>query len=130
MQIIQTVGKRKTAIARIKLSPSTKEGKIRINKKKLEEYIQISYFKDIVKQPLVHVEEDQKYDIFVNVYGGGIKGQVEAIRLGIARAFCKLNEEYRIKFKPEKLLTRDTRKVERKKYGRRKARRKFQFSKR
>ena len=130
MKIIQTVGKRKTSIARIKLSSSDNEGTIKINKKKIEEYIQNPYFLDIIKKPLSIIDSEEKYDILINVYGGGVKGQAEAIQLGIARALCQIDESYRILFKPDKLLTRDTRKVERKKYGRRKARKKFQFSKR
>ncbi len=130
METIQTVGKRKTAIARIKLTPAKKEGNIKINKKKIEEYVQLTCFIATIKQPLFLTKTEKKYDISVNVHGGGVKGQAEAIQLGIARALCKVNEEYRIPFKPHKMLTRDTRKVERKKYGRSKARKRFQFSKR
>ena len=128
MEVINTIGRRKTSIARLYLKPG--KGKIVINKRELGDYFPSEIMQTVVKQPLVLVEEDGKNDVQINVGGGGMKGQAEAIRLAIARALCEVNDEYRSPLKKEGFLTRDPRMVERKKYGRRKARKRFQFSKR
>ena len=128
MDVINTVGRRKTSIARIYLQPG--KGNIDVNKRKIDDYFASEILQTIVKQPLESVEANGKYDIKANVDGGGSKGQAEALRLAIARALCEVDPEYRPPLKKEGFLTRDPRMVERKKYGRRKARRRFQFSKR
>jgi small subunit ribosomal protein S9 len=128
MEVINTIGRRKTSIARIYLQPGN--GNISVNNKEIQEYFPVDIMQIIVKQPLTIVDADGKYDIHVNVDGGGVKGQAEAVRLAIARALCEVDPEYRPPLKKEGFLTRDSRMVERKKYGRRKARRRFQFSKR
>lgn len=128
MEIINTIGRRKTSVARIYLRKG--KGNIQINKVTLENYFPIISIASLVKQPLVQLEVENKYDIRVNVKGGGFKGQAEAIRLAIARALCEENAEFKPSLKKEGFLTRDPRMVERKKYGRRKARKRFQFSKR
>ena len=128
MEVVNTIGRRKTSIARIYLQPG--KGEIEVNKRKVGEYFPSEILQTIVKQPLNTVDADGKYDIKANVDGGGFKGQAEALRLAIARALCEVDPEYRPPLKKEGFLTRDPRMVERKKYGRRKARRRFQFSKR
>jgi small subunit ribosomal protein S9 len=126
--LTNTIGRRKTAVARIYIKPGN--GVITINQKALNDYFTLETLQTIVKQPLVLLSEAENYDIYVNVNGGGINGQAEAVRMAIARALVELNPESRPSLKKEKFLTRDSRMVERKKYGRRKARRRFQFSKR
>jgi small subunit ribosomal protein S9 len=128
MEVINTIGRRKTSVARIYVQPG--KGNISVNNKDMNEYFPVDIMQIIVKQPLVTVDVDGKYDIKVNVDGGGVKGQAEAVRLAIARALCEIDSDYRTPLKKEGFLTRDSRMVERKKYGRRKARRRFQFSKR
>lgn len=128
MDIINAVGRRKTSIARIYLQSG--KGEIKINKLPLETYFPFVSISSLVKQPLLQVEVADQYDIRVNVAGGGFKGQAEAVRLAIARALCQVNAEFRPSLKKEGFLTRDPRMVERKKYGRKKARKSFQFSKR
>ena len=128
MEKINKIGRRKTAVARIFLSPGN--GAVSVNKRTLEEYFPSEILRTIVYQPLTTTQELGKFDIFINVKGGGISGQAEAIRMAIARALAESNPENRPALKKEGFLTRDPRMVERKKYGRRKARRKFQFSKR
>jgi small subunit ribosomal protein S9 len=128
MEVVNTIGRRKTSIARIYVREG--KGVIQVNERQLDNYFPSPILQTIVKQPLVTVNEEGGYDIKVNVDGGGSKGQAEAIRLAIARALCEINEENRPALKKEGFLTRDPRMVERKKYGRRKARRRFQFSKR
>jgi small subunit ribosomal protein S9 len=128
MEIINTIGRRKTSVARIYLQPG--KGEITVNSKDMADYFPVDIMQIIVKQPLQTVEAEGKYDIKVNVDGGGVKGQAEAVRLAIARALCEVDGEFRGPLKKEGFLTRDSRMVERKKYGRRKARRRFQFSKR
>ena len=128
MEIINTIGRRKTSIARVYVQPG--KGQIRINHRDLNDYFKSEILQTTVKQAMTAVKVDGNYDITVNVEGGGVKGQAEAIRLGIARAMVKINGETRSPLRKEGLLTRDSRMVERKKPGRRKARRKFQFSKR
>ncbi|NJN24972.1 MAG: 30S ribosomal protein S9 [Cyclobacteriaceae bacterium] len=128
MEIISKIGRRKTAVARLYLSPGN--GSVSINGRTLEDYFPSEIHKIIIKQPFVLLGADGKYDISVNVNGGGFTGQAEAIRLAVSRALCELNGENRPPLKKEGFLTRDPRMVERKKYGKRKARRRFQFSKR
>ncbi|QIE59658.1 30S ribosomal protein S9 [Rasiella rasia] len=128
METIHKIGRRKTAIARVYLSEG--KGNITINKRDLEKYFTTATLQYKVKQPLMLTDNETTFDISVNVFGGGITGQAEAIRLAIARAMCTLNDENRGILKPEGLLTRDPRMVERKKFGQKKARKKFQFSKR
>ena len=128
MEVISKIGRRKTSVARLYLSSG--KGTISINGRTLEDYFPSDIHKIIIKQPLVLLESDGKFDIKVNVNGGGFKGQAEAIRLAVSRALCELDGENRPPLKKEGFLTRDPRMVERKKYGRRKARRRFQFSKR
>jgi len=128
MEIINTIGRRKTSIARVYVKLG--KGQIIVNDRELNDYFQSEILQTTVKQALTLVKADGQYDVTVNVEGGGNKGQAEAIRLGIARALVNINTENRPPLKKEGLLTRDSRMVERKKPGRRKARRKFQFSKR
>jgi len=129
MEIINTTGRRKTAVARVYLSEG--KGQITVNKREFTEYFPVSTLQYIVKQPLNLCEVAGLYDVKVNLYGGGMNGQAEALRLGISRALLKINEtEYRPKLKAAGFLTRDPREVERKKPGRPKARKRFQFSKR
>ncbi len=128
MEVIHKIGRRKTAVARIYLKEGS--GNITVNKRELETYFTTGTLQYKVKQPLTLTNTSDNYDIKVNVYGGGITGQAEAIRLAISRALCEIDAENRATLKPEGLLTRDPRMVERKKYGQKKARKKFQFSKR
>lgn len=128
MDVINTIGRRKTSVARLYMKAG--KGEIKINNRDLKEFFPFEIYQTIVKQPLVLVAEDGNFDLNVNVSGGGFKGQAEAIRLAISRALCESNPEHRPPLKKEGWLTRDPRMVERKKPGRRKARRAFQFSKR
>ena len=128
MEVIHKIGRRKTAVARIYLSEGS--GKVTVNKKDLKDYFPMATLQYKVKQPLMLTENVENFDIKVNVFGGGITGQAEAIRLAISRAMCEIDAEHRLVLKPEGLLTRDPRMVERKKFGQKKARKKFQFSKR
>lgn len=121
-------GRRKKSIARVYLVPG--KGDIKINKRSLDEYFGLETLKVIVKQPLVATETEGKYDILVNVHGGGYTGQAGAIRHGIARALLKVDADYRPVLKKAGFLTRDPRMKERKKYGLKAARRAPQFSKR
>ncbi len=128
METIHKIGRRKTAVARVYLTEG--KGNITVNKREFAAYFTTPTLQYKVKQPLVLTENETTFDINVNVFGGGITGQAEAIRLALARAMCTLNDENRGILKPEGLLTRDPRMVERKKFGQKKARKKFQFSKR
>ncbi len=128
MEIINALGRRKAAVARVFVKEGT--GKILINKKELDNYFPSSMLQFVVKQPLNKLEVGEQYDIKINVKGGGFKGQAEAIRLGIARALIKINPEDKPALKAAGFVTRDPRVVERKKPGRPKARKRFQFSKR
>lgn len=128
MEVIHKIGRRKTAVARVYVSEG--KGNITINKKELSVYFPTATLQYKVKQPLTLTDNVETYDINVNVYGGGVTGQAEAVRLGISRALCEVDAEHRTTLKPEGLLTRDPRMVERKKFGQKKARKKFQFSKR
>ncbi len=125
---IQTVGKRKTSVARIYLKEGS--GGITVNGKAADEYFGRETLKMIIRQPLVAVDRLEKYDILVNVNGGGASGQAGAVKHGIARALIKAEEDLRPEVKKGGFLTRDDRAVERKKYGRHKARKRPQFSKR
>ncbi|MDT0555288.1 30S ribosomal protein S9 [Patiriisocius hiemis] len=128
METIHKIGRRKTAVARVYVSEG--KGNITINKRELNNYFTTPTLQYKVKQPLALTENEKSFDISINVHGGGVTGQAEAIRLGLSRVLCELNEENRAILKPEGLLTRDPRMVERKKFGQKKARKKFQFSKR
>ena len=129
MDKINVIGRRKAAVARLYMDKG--EGNILINGRPYEEYFNQRHVRQQIMAPFQVVELDTKlYDIKVNVKGGGFKGQAEAVRLAIARALVQLNEEYRPALKAHKYLTRDSRVVERKKYGKPKARKSFQFSKR
>jgi len=122
------VGRRKQAVTRVFLSKG--EGKITINNKDYKQYFSLIYLQNQVDLPLKTVELSDKYDVKINATGGGMKGQAEAAKLGIARALLEVNPEFRPALKAAGLLTRDPRSVERKKPGRKKARRSYQFSKR
>lgn len=126
--IANALGRRKCAVARVYVSEGT--GKITINKRDLTEYFPSTILQYVVKQPLALLEVAEKYDINVNLYGGGYTGQSQALRLAIARALVKINAEDKKALRAEGFMTRDSREVERKKPGRPKARRRFQFSKR
>jgi small subunit ribosomal protein S9 len=128
MDLINAIGRRKSAVARVYVSEGT--GKIIINKKELTEYFPSAILQYVVKQPLNLLEVAEKYDIKANLDGGGFTGQSQALRLAIARALVKINAEDKKNLKDHGFLTRDSRAVERKKPGRPKARRRFQFSKR
>lgn len=121
-------GRRKTSVARVRILPGS--GNITVNKKDLEDYFDYDTLKVIVKSPLEVTDNLDKYDVFVNVHGGGYTGQAGAIRHGISRALLKADSETRPALKQAGFLTRDPRMVERKKYGLKKARRAPQFSKR
>ena len=123
-----TVGRRKTSVARIVMKPGS--GVVTVNKKPLPQYFPLETLRGQVLLPFVTTETSGKYDVAVNVKGGGATGQAGAIRLGISRALVQVNEELRPKLRIEGLMTRDPREVERKKYGQKKARKRFQFSKR
>ena len=128
MEVIHKIGRRKTAVARVYMKPGS--GKVTINKKDLNESFTTSILQYKVTQPFALLNLEGAYDLKVNVYGGGITGQAEAIRLAVSRALCEVDVENRAVLKPEGLLTRDPRMVERKKFGQKKARKRFQFSKR
>lgn len=128
MEMINATGRRKASIARVYLTKG--EGKITVNGKDLKEYFPQGHISNKVTEPLQVLEAENLYNLNINVKGGGFKGQAEAIRMGLSRALVKLNEEFRPALKSKKYLTRDARVVERKKYGKPKARKSFQFSKR
>ncbi|MBR5476520.1 MAG: 30S ribosomal protein S9 [Bacteroidaceae bacterium] len=128
MEMVNALGRRKSAVARIFVTEGT--GKITINKKDLQDYFPSSILQYVVKQPLMKLNVLEKYDIKVNLDGGGFTGQSQALRLAIARALVKINADDKKALRSEGFLTRDAREVERKKPGQPKARRRFQFSKR
>ena len=128
MEVINALGRRKSAIARVYVSEGS--GKITINKRDITEYFPSPLLQYVVKQPLQVLEALEKYDIKLNIIGGGLTGQSQAARLAIARALVKINEEDKKTLRSYGFMTRDSREVERKKPGRPKARRRFQFSKR
>jgi small subunit ribosomal protein S9 len=128
MQVLNTIGRRKSAVARVYFQDG--KGNITINGKDLKEYFPSELMQYVVTQPLQVLNLTNNFDITVNLDGGGVKGQAEALRLGIARALVELNPEYKPALKAEGFMTRDPREVERKKPGQPKARKRFQFSKR
>jgi len=128
MEIINTSGRRKTAVARIYMKPGS--GQITVNKKDFKEYFPTGILQYVVNQPFAITNNEGKYDVKVNLDGGGVKGQAEALRLAISKALVEINPEYRPPLKEKGLMRRDPRMVERKKPGQKKARKKFQFSKR
>ena len=128
MEVVNAIGRRKAAVARVYVSEGS--GKILINRRELIEYFPSPILQFIVKQPLNKLNAAEQYDIKVNLFGGGFKGQSEATRLAITRALIKINPESKPALKAEGFVTRDPRAVERKKPGRPKARKRFQFSKR
>ena len=128
MEVINALGRRKAAVARVFVREGS--GKIVINKREIENYFPSSILQYIVKQPLTTLDVVEKYDININLDGGGFKGQSEAARLGIARALVKINPDDKSALRAEGFMTRDPRVVERKKPGQPGARKKFQFSKR
>ena len=128
MEVINTIGRRKTAVARIYMKKGS--GNITINNRDYKEYFNLATLQYVVTQPLAIAQVEGEYDIKVNLDGGGMTGQAEALRLAISRALCEINPEFRPALKSKGLLKRDPRMVERKKPGQPKARRRFQFSKR
>ncbi len=128
MEVINTIGRRKTAVARIYMQPG--DGKITINKRDFENYFPAQTLQNVVRRPLELTDHLDKVDIKVNLDGGGTKGQAEALRLAISRAIIEIEPEHRPVLKSHGFLRRDPRMVERKKPGQKKARKKFQFSKR
>ncbi|AWG24062.1 30S ribosomal protein S9 [Flavobacterium kingsejongi] len=128
MATIHKIGRRKTAVARVYVTEGT--GNITVNKKEFKTYFPTATLQYKVLQPLSMTENVSNFDVKVNVYGGGSTGQAEAVRMALARVMCEVDAENRAILKPEGLLTRDPRMVERKKFGQKKARKRFQFSKR
>ena len=128
MEVINTIGRRKSSVARIYLSEG--KGNVTVNSRDYKEYFPTGVLQYKVNQPFQLTETEGQYDVKVNVKGGGVNGQVEAVRLAIARALVEIDAENKPKLKAESLMTRDPRMVERKKPGQPKARKKFQFSKR
>jgi len=128
MEVINTSGRRKTAVARVYMKPGS--GHVTINKKSYQEYFPIGILQYIINQPFQITNNEGKFDVTVNLAGGGFKGQAEALRLAISKALIQLNPELRPPLKEKGLLRRDPRMVERKKPGQKKARKRFQFSKR
>jgi small subunit ribosomal protein S9 len=125
---IVKVGRRKTSVARVILKPGT--GQFTVNKRSLENYFPVDTLRTEVLLPLVATELSGKYDVDANVKGGGLTGQAGAVKLGLSRALVEVNAELRVKLRAGEMMTRDPRMVERKKYGQKKARKRFQFSKR
>ena len=125
---VHGLGRRKTSSARVTLSPG--QGSWVVNGRTLEDYFPRAVLRQSLAQPLAVTENEGRWDIRVNVHGGGLRGQADAVRLGISRALLKVDEGYRVRLRAQELLTRDPREVERKKPGRPKARKRFQFSKR
>lgn len=128
MDLYIAIGRRKESVARVRLTPGT--GKIKVNKRGLEDYFKRKPLIQLIMRPLEHVEQNEKYDVVANVHGGGLSGQAGALQLGIARALSKIDPDFRIQLRKGDFLTRDARMVERKKYGQKGARKRFQFSKR
>ena len=128
MELINTLGRRKTSVARIYMKSGS--GNITINDKDIKVYFPTVILQNIIKDPFLTTDTENKYDLTVNLKGGGFKGQAEALQLAISRALCEVNSEYKSALKAKGYMTRDSRMVERKKFGQPKARKKFQFSKR
>jgi len=128
MEMINAIGRRKSSVARLYLMKGN--GKIEVNGRDYKQYFPQTHVQNSITDPFKTVEVENIYDLKINVAGGGYKGQAEAVRMALARALVKLNEDFRKPLKDKKYLTRDAREVERKKYGKPKARKSFQFSKR
>ena len=128
MEVIHKIGRRKTSVARVYMSEG--KGSIMVNKKSYSDFFDTAILQYKIQQPFSLTETKDKFDLSVTVKGGGVNGQAEAIRLAISRALVEFNEEFKPILKSEGLMTRDPRMVERKKFGQKKARKKFQFSKR
>jgi small subunit ribosomal protein S9 len=128
MEVIHKIGRRKTSVARVYMSEG--KGNIMVNKKSYSEFFDTAILQYKIQQPFSLTETKDKFDLSVTVKGGGVNGQAEAIRLAISRALVEFNKEFKPVLKSEGLMTRDPRMVERKKFGQKKARKKFQFSKR
>jgi small subunit ribosomal protein S9 len=128
MELINTLGRRKTSVARIYLRLGT--GIITVNDRTFEDYFPTTYHQNVIRQPFEVTNTQDKFDVVVNLKGGGFNGQAEALRLAISRALCTVDKEYRPALKDRGFLCRDSRMVERKKPGQKKARKRFQFSKR
>ncbi|MBT7739294.1 30S ribosomal protein S9 [Flavobacteriaceae bacterium] len=128
MEVIHKIGRRKTSVARVYMSEG--KGNIMVNKKSYSDFFDTAILQYKIQQPFSLTETKDKFDLSVTVKGGGVNGQAEAIRLAISRALVEFNEEFKPVLKSEGLMTRDPRMVERKKFGQKKARKKFQFSKR
>jgi len=128
MEVIHKIGRRKTSVARVYMSEG--KGNITVNKKSYSDFFSTATLQYKILQPFNLTDTKDKFDLSVNVKGGGVNGQAEAVRLAISRALVEFNEEIKSTIKAEGLMTRDPRKVERKKFGQKKARKKFQFSKR
>ena len=128
MEVVNTLGRRKTSVARVYLMKGT--GKVTVNKRDYKDFFPVAVLQSKIEQPFSLTDTTGQYDVKVNVAGGGVNGQAEAIRLGIARALVKVSEDMKPLLKAEGLMTRDPRMVERKKPGQPKARKKFQVSKR
>lgn len=126
--LIIATGRRKTSVARVSLRPGS--GKVQVNNRTLESYFPVELLRNDILRPFVVTETTGRYDVTAKVDGGGIAGQAGAIRLGISRALVEINADYKTKLRKEEFMTRDPRMVERKKYGQKKARKRFQFSKR
>ena len=126
--VTTTIGRRKTSIARIMMKPGS--GIVKVNNRTLESYFPVDTLRTAILSPFVVTETVGKYDVVANVDGGGLTGQAGSVKLGIARALLEINAEWKPKLRASEMLTRDPRMVERKKYGQKKARKRFQFSKR
>ena len=129
MSVVTATGRRKCAVAQVRLL-SSGNGKITVNRRAIEDYFPVEVWREHAIRPLYVAEMKNNFDVNIKVCGGGKSGQTGAVSLGIARALCEFDETLRSKLRAEELLTRDPRMVERKKYGRKKARKRFQFSKR
>jgi|SRR5271169_1816792 small subunit ribosomal protein S9 len=126
--VTSTIGRRKTSVARILMKPGS--GIVKVNNRTLESYFPVDTLRTAILSPFVVTETVGKYDVVANVDGGGLTGQAGSVKLGIARALLEINAEWKPKLRASEMLTRDPRMVERKKYGQKKARKRFQFSKR
>lgn len=122
------IGRRKESVARVRLMPG--KGELKVNKRGLEDYFKRKTLMQLIMKPFDHVEQNDKYDVIARVHGGGLSGQAGALQLGIARALAKIDDDFQVLLRKGSFLTRDSRMVERKKYGQKGARKRFQFSKR